>query len=85
MHEPMAKTPEQQREYNADRARLYTWRSKLRPPDGRRTIPVRLTEIPLDLRLDAARAVCAIEAPADRPAILAAALFPSDDIHWVAA
>jgi hypothetical protein len=47
--------------------------------------PVRLTEIPLDRRLMAAREACRREDDGQmRTELLAAALFPSDRIYWVA-
>lgn len=72
---------------NRARVRRANW--KLRhlpaPADGRRCIPVKLSEIPLEIRLEAADFVCRHEPESERPAILAAALCPSDDIHWIAA
>lgn len=81
----MAKDPELRREQNVEGGRARDWKRKLVAPDNRRTLPVRLTDVPLPIRMDAARAVCRDESPSERPAILAAALFPSDDVFWVAA
>lgn len=55
------------------------------PPDLRRCIPVRLTEIDEQVRLHAARQAGAKEAdPDEKLSLLYAALFPSDRIYWVA-
>ena len=54
-----------------------------RPPDTRRRCPVRLSDVPVEVRLYAARS---IDGDADeRRDILMAALFPSDTIYWIAA
>jgi hypothetical protein len=56
------------------------------PPDSRRRIPVRLTEVPPMTRLDAAIDACKAEPdPDERALILSVALDPSDDVHWIAA
>lgn len=55
----------------------------LQPPDRRRSHPVRLVDIPVEVRLAAARSV---DGTADeRQEVLAAALFPSDTVYWIAA
>lgn len=54
--------------------------------DERRCVPVKLSEIPLEQRLEAARQAARWE-PGDeeRQALLAAALWPSNETYWVAA
>lgn len=57
-----------------------------RQPDRRRRIPVRLTEIPLERRVEAAHESCRIErGDWERQAILMAAIAPSENVYWVAA
>jgi hypothetical protein len=53
--------------------------------DPRRCIPVKLTSIPLDERLKAAHRIMHSEPPEEMQAILAAALWPSDETYWIAA
>lgn len=56
------------------------------PPDRRRTVPVRLTEIPLERRLKAAEKCIREETDElDRLEIMTCAWHPSDRVHWVAA
>lgn len=58
-------------------------RSDLRDP--RRCKPVRLTDIPEQTRLAAARVAVRTEVdPNERQAILFAALFPSDTVYFIA-
>lgn len=65
-----------------------TCRILMRQPaaDTRRTILVRLSEVPLDVRMRAAARLCKDEHPDERPAIFLAALRPrpEHDWHWVA-
>lgn len=53
-------------------------------PTRRRTVPVRLDELPVDVRLDGARDAIRIESGDERIALLEAALFPSDTVYWLA-
>lgn len=56
----------------------------LPPPDSRRTVPVRLADIPLDARMYAAAEACQYEhADEVKARIFAAAMFPSPAPHWV--
>lgn len=74
-----------QREQFAE-TRLWKAAQRLPLPDGRRTVPVRLTEIPIGVRLVAARQACEIEEDDGMKLdIIDAALDPSDTIYWVAA
>lgn len=60
----------------------------IRPPepDRRRRVPVRLTDFPLEQRLEAAHEACRYEkGELERTEILFAALTPSDRVYWVAA
>ncbi len=51
----------------------------------RRTVPVRLCDLPEEIRMTAARQACRVEPdPDERVAILLAALFPSRTVYWVA-
>lgn len=69
-----------------DEQRQWKLERREQVPDGRRTVPVRLTEIPLGVRLVAARQACQDERDdAVKLEILDAALDPSDTIYWVAA
>jgi hypothetical protein len=53
-------------------------------PSKRRSVPVRLSEIPLEVRLAAARAEArGAKTPSERSALLRAALCPSDDVFYV--
>jgi len=55
-----------------------------RPPDLRRCVPIRLTEIPKDTRLEAARRASRYEVTKEqRMELFWAALFPSDRVYWV--
>lgn len=52
----------------------------------RRTVPVRLCDIPERVRMTAAMHACRREPDADaRKAIIAAAVFPSDNVYYIAA
>lgn len=75
----------QQRE-RQDATRSWKAARRVQLPDRRRTMPVKLTEIPLGVRLVAARQACEQE-PDDalKLDIIDAALDPSDTIYWVAA
>lgn len=56
------------------------------PPDQRRTVPVRLVDIPLETRMHAAHLVCRHEADeGERRLVFAAARAPSATVYWVAA
>lgn len=52
----------------------------------RRNIPVRLCDIPAEVRMTAARKACRREPdPQERMEIITAAVYPSDRIYWIAA
>jgi hypothetical protein len=51
--------------------------------NGRLTIPIRLTDIPIGERFRAAR-IAAKQYPDDKEALIHAAAFPSTTIYWVA-
>jgi hypothetical protein len=54
-------------------------------PTARRTVPVRLDELPLDVRLDGVRQANRIEqGEHERREILIAALFPSETVYFIA-
>lgn len=54
-------------------------------PTARRTLPIRLDELPLEARLDGARQASRVEQGThERHEILIAALFPSATIYWIA-
>lgn len=56
------------------------------PPDRRRVVPVRLTEIPLERRLRAAERCLKDEHdPIGRIEIMTCAWHPSSTVHWIAA
>lgn len=80
--------PELRAELNRAGVRALRWRQRHLPEplDGRRCIPVRLCDVPLTIRLEAAHRVNRHEDDQEqRYLVLHAALFPSDDIHWIAA
>lgn len=53
-------------------------------PSKRRSVPVRLTEIPVDVRVRAAReAARSAKTDSERAALLAAALLPSETVFYV--
>lgn len=55
-------------------------------PDRRRRVPVRLCDLPLEVRLDGAAEACRHEPGLDeRAEIVAVALEPPDTVYWVAA
>jgi hypothetical protein len=57
----------------------------LSEPTRRRRVPVRLSDLPVDVRLEGAREANRRERdPLERAAILLAALHPSDTTYWVA-
>jgi hypothetical protein len=65
---------------------IYCTTSKKRPPDTRRRIPVKLTEIEFARRIEAAHEACRVErGDWERQLILLAAIDPSDNVYWVAA
>lgn len=58
----------------------------LTEPSRRRKVPVRLCDLPIDVRIEGARAANRLERdPRERAAILFAAISPSDTTYWVAA
>ncbi len=55
-------------------------------PDRRRRIPVRLCDIDCDRRMKAAYEVAQYEqAPEARVDLVVAAVFPSENVYWIAA
>lgn len=75
----------QTREQN-DANRAWKLGQRVPLPDGRRRVPVRLTEVPIGVRLVAARHACEREEDdAMKLQIIDAAISPSDTIYWVAA
>lgn len=52
----------------------------------RRHVPVRLCDIPAEIRMSAAQKACRREPdPQEREAIVTAAVFPSDTVYYIAA
>lgn len=55
-------------------------------PSAHRNVPVRLTDLPKDVRMSAARHVCKHEPdPVVRLEVVLAAVAPSSRVYWVAA
>lgn len=83
----MGDKPSKKQIARADEVRAFKeWRGGLAVPTDRRCIPVRLTDVPVDVRLGAARQVSANELDhGEKLALLHAALFPSDTVYFVAA
>jgi hypothetical protein len=60
--------------------------SDLRKPSERRWRPVRLVDVPVDVRLEAAKEAAASTEDAEmKQRIFEAALFPSSQTYWIAA
>ena len=55
----------------------------LTSPTRARTLPVRLTDIPLNVRAHAAQTIARTANPDERADILAAAIAPTDTLYYV--
>lgn len=56
----------------------------LRPPDRRRTVPVKLTDVALERRLKAAERCIKEESDAlSRIEIMTCAWWPSETVYWI--
>lgn len=71
---------------NAPTVCRWCFQGKQRPANAiRLCVPIRLVDLPLDIRLEGAREAARVEPdPDERNEILLAAIMPSDRVYWVA-